>query len=124
MKRLVFIIREDVCAANGKSVDAIDLLKVMNTYGTVVDYDTFVAAEKAEYQTAIDNLTKQVNDIKEQELTDDEICMINAYRTCKAETQKGLKAENLALVGQLSDNKDKLLAMIEQIRTIIDNKAE
>lgn len=83
MRKLVFTIKEDVCVANGKDVTASDLLAVMTKYGTVEEYDRVVAGISAEYQASIDGLNRQLEIIRDQELTDDEIKMVKAYRDCK-----------------------------------------
>jgi hypothetical protein len=83
MKKFVFTVKDDVCAANGKDVNATELLSVMAHYGSVEDCDKVVSAIKAEYQASIDALTAQLNAIKEQELTEDEIKIVKAYRDAK-----------------------------------------
>lgn len=102
MKKVVLTIKDDVCAKNGKDVNATELLTVMSHYGTVESYDPVVAKDKAEYQATIDNLTAQLNAIKEQELTVDEIKMVKAYR------------ENKSAV--VADCEKKLNAMAETLR--------
>ena len=85
MEAKVFTLMEDVCAANGKTdAQKNDLFKVLTTYGTVEDLEAVVAKERAKYQAVIDNLTRQYEAIKDQELTDDEIKMVYAYREGKA----------------------------------------
>lgn len=83
MRKYVFTVKDDVCAANGKDISAGELLAKMKLWGDVEDFDRAVASIKAEYQQAVDNLTAQLYAIKSQELTDDEIALINAYRECK-----------------------------------------
>jgi hypothetical protein len=83
MRKFVFTIKDDVCAANGKDVNASELLSVMTHYGTVEEYDKVVAALSQEYQASIDGLNRQLALIKEQELTEDEIKMVKAYRDGK-----------------------------------------
>ena len=83
MRKFVFTIKEDVCAANGKDVNATELLSVMTHYGSVEEYDKVIAAITAEYQASIDGLNRQLALIKEQELTEDEIKMVKAYRDGK-----------------------------------------
>lgn len=102
MKKVVLTIKEDVCQKNGKDVNATDLLNVMAHYGTVEDFDTALAKEKSESQATIDGLNAQLNAIKEQELTVDEIKMVKAYRENK-----------MAVV---SDCEKKLNAMAETLR--------
>lgn len=83
MRKFVFTIKDDVCAANGKDVNATELLTVMTHYGTVEEYDKVISAISAEYQGSIDGLNRQLALIKEQELTDDEIKLVKAYRDGK-----------------------------------------
>lgn len=85
MKQYVFTMKDDVCTANGKTeAQKNEVLKVLTHYGTVEDYDTVLASERARYQQVIDNQTKQIEAIKEQELTIDEIKMVKAYREGKS----------------------------------------
>ena len=84
MKKYVFTIKDDVCVANGKDVEATELLTKMRFWGEVEDYDQAISAVKAEYQTTVDNLSAQLTAIKDQELTDDEMRMVMAYRENKA----------------------------------------
>lgn len=84
MKKYVFTIKEDVCVANGKDIEATELLAKMRLWGDVENYDSAISAVKAEYQASVDNLTTQLASIKDQELTDDELDMVLAYRKNKA----------------------------------------
>ena len=88
MKKYVFTIKDDVCAANGKDVEATELLAKMKLWGDVEDYDRAVAAVRAEYQATIDGLNAQLSAIKDQELTADEIRLIIFYRELKAANDK------------------------------------
>ncbi len=98
MKKYVFTIKDDVCSANNKDINATELLGVMQHYGVVEDYDKVVAGVSNEYQSSIDGLTRQLTAIKDQELTDDEIAMVKAYRAQKQNTIASYKAvaENYA----------------------------
>ena len=71
---------DDVCAANCKDVEATELLEKMRLWGTVEPFENVLAGTNAEFQKVIDNLTAQLNAIKEQELTEDEIIFLNFYR--------------------------------------------
>ena len=93
MKKVVLTIKDDVCARNGKDANATELLTVMSHYGTVEDFETATAKEKAEYQATIDNLSAQLNAIKEQELTADEIKMVKSYRENKSSVVSAYVAE-------------------------------
>lgn len=84
MKAYVFTMKEDVCSANGKTESQKqEVLKVLTHYGTIEDYDSVVAKERMKYQEVIDNQRGQLEAIKDQELTDDEIDMVKAYRSAK-----------------------------------------
>ena len=84
MKKYVFTIKDDVCIANGKDIEATELLAKMRLWGEVEDYDKAISAVKAEYQTTVDNVTAQYNAIKDRELTDDDIVWLNFIRERKA----------------------------------------
>lgn len=120
MKKLVFIIKDDVCTANAKDVNATRLLEVMKSYGTVEDYDTHVAGIKAEYQKTLDNVVAQNEAIKQQNLSEEEIAMVNAYRTQRAKAVKGYIDENAKLTKTLEDVKAKHEATIELISNAIN----
>jgi uncharacterized protein YjcR len=81
MKAYVFTMMDDVCTLNNKTEEQKrEVLKVLSHYGKVENYDDVVAGERAKYQSVIDNQTKQIEAIKEQELTPDEMSMVKAYR--------------------------------------------
>ena len=82
MKAYVFTMMDDVCTLNNKTEEQKkEVLKVLSHYGKVENYDDVVAVERAKYQSVIDNQTKQIEAIKEQELTADEMSMVRAYRS-------------------------------------------
>lgn len=118
MKKYVFTIKDDVCAANDKDIEATELLAKMRLWGDVEDYDKVIAPLKAEYQGIVDNLTAQLTAIKAQELTDDEIVLLNAYRGCKGKTSEAFLQRITALEDQLaaiSAENQKRLAQIAAI---------
>ncbi len=102
MKKYVFTVMEDICVANGKDVAATELIRTMNTYGKVEDYDTVVAGVKAEYQSANDALVAKYNEIADQKLTVDEIAIINEYRKQKASIVQASEAKAKNLENQLT----------------------
>ena len=119
MAKWVLDIREDICKANGKDVQATELLKVMQTYGEVVPFASAVASEVAPLQNTIDNLVKQIEAIEDQELTDDEMAMVKAYRLAMS----GVVAKHIAveqecrktietLQGTLTQFKNKIIAVV------------
>lgn len=107
MKKYVFTMKEDVCEANNKTPEKqIELIKKMNEYGTVEDYEKVIAPVQAEYQGVVDNLTAQLNAIKEQELTVDEIKIVKAYRENKT-----------AVVSEYIAEADKYKSQLEAVKT-------
>lgn len=119
MKKIVFTILENVCAENGKPYDAVDLLNTMKKYGTVESYDDILRREKAEEQKVIDGLTAQLNAVKDLNLTNDEICLVNAYRTCKAENERVLKAEKEVLSKKLTEAQEIFASTMGKIKDIV-----
>ena len=98
MRRFVFTIKDDVCSANGKdSAKQAELINVMKGYGDVEDYEAVLSSERTKYQAIIDNQTKQIESIKEQELTADDMKIVKIYRECKAIND----AEHLAKINEL-----------------------
>lgn len=102
MKKYVLTIDEATCSKNNKDVNAKELLNVMGHYGTVENYETVEARVVAEHQKVNAELHAQLNAIKDQELTVDEIKMVKAYR------------ENKSAV--VADCEKKLNAMAETLR--------
>lgn len=119
MKKLVFTIKDDVCTANAKDVNATRLLEVMKGYGTVEDFDTVTAQMRAEYQTTLDNVVAQNEAIKQQNLSEEEIAIVNTYRAQRAKAVQGYKDENAGLRQTLADVKAKHEATIELITNAI-----
>lgn len=123
MKKYVFTIRDDVCNANNKDVEATELLTKMKLYGTVEDYDRSIAIIKAEYQSNIDNLTTQLTNIKDQELTADEIEIVLAYRLAKAKISEKFISRIDELEGELSEIKAEEQIRLEKIMAILNKDA-
>lgn len=115
MRKVVLTIKEDVCAKNNKDVNATELLNVMSHYGVVETYDAATAKDRAESQSTIDGLKKQLEDIKEQELTDDEINIIRAYRAVKNSVVAKYTAENENLRESLRKADEKAKDMSRKI---------
>lgn len=120
MKKYVFTIKDDVCAANDKPIEASELLEKMKLWGDVEDYDTAVASVRAEYQSIVDNLNAQLAAIKEQELTDDEIALLNAYRGCKAANGAVYQKRIDTLEQLLDDISDKYQKRLTQIAALLE----
>lgn len=122
MKKYVFTVKDDVCLANGKDVNATRVLEVMATYGTVEDYDDVVAKIKAEYQEALDNVVAQNEAIKQQNLTEEEIALVNEYRKQRAKAVQAYIDENTKLTTQLEEIKTEYENRITLISEIIGKK--
>lgn len=120
MKQYVFTMKDDVCSLNGKTdAQKEEVLKVLTHYGTVEDYDNVVASERAKYQSVIDNQTKQIEAIKEQELTVDEMKIVKMYRECKHSNDAQHLARINELVGQLEAVKTENDRRSAQIKAIL-----
>jgi hypothetical protein len=104
--------KDDVCTLNGKTdAQKEEVLKVLTHYGTVEDYDNVVANERAKYQSVIDNQTKQIEAIKEQDLTVDEMKIVKIYRECKQSND----AQHLARINEL-------VCQLETVKTENDRR--
>lgn len=124
MKDYAFIIKEDVCAANGKDVEATELIQKMKLWGEVKPLEDVLASVRKEYQTIIDNLTAQYNAIKAQELTPDEIVLLNSYRDCKAVTGEAYEKRISGLEQCLEDVRISSKKRAEQIAQLVAELAE
>ena len=123
MKKLVFTIKDDICAANGKDIAATELIEKMKLYGNVEDYDRVVATVRAEYQATADNLTAQISAIKAHDLTPDELELVKSYRACKANISGGYEARINMLETQLSDIRLEEQTRLEKIMAILGANA-
>ena len=119
MKKYVFTIKDDVCAANGKDLEATELIAKMKLWGDVEDYEKAISSVRAEYQASLDNLNAQLTAIKEQELTEDEISLLNAYRACKTRNADRFQVRIDALELQLDDIRSENQKRLEQIAQIL-----
>lgn len=122
MEKYLLTIDEATCNEHNKDVKATELLSVMSHYGKVEKYEIVEARVLADHQKVIDGLSKQLNDIKEQELTPDEIAMVKEYRRNKqavvAEFDAKLKAmaETLRLGNEkLAQAKAVISAQLEKL---------
>lgn len=121
MKKYLFHVLEDVCIENNKDPSAVTkLLEVMSHYGYVDDYDNVVSAVCADHQKTIDNLTAQIKKYESLNLTQDEICLLNAYRLCKTDVEKVHTEKEVALSNQLIASQEVLQNMVTQIQGVID----
>lgn len=115
MVKYAFTVKEDVCEKNGKDASAKELLLAMSHYGEVESFETSVAKVKLEYQATIDNLSTQLASIKEQELTEDELNMVRAYRSAKNSIVAKYVAENDGLKESLRKADEKAKDMSKKI---------
>jgi uncharacterized damage-inducible protein DinB len=122
MKKYVFTVKDDVCLANEKDVNAVRVLEVMKTYGSVEDYDAHIAAVKNEYQEALDNVVAQNEAIKQQNLTDEEIALVNEYRKQRAKAVQTYIDENARLNQTLETVKAEHEKTIAIIANVINKK--
>lgn len=116
LKRYVFTVRGDVCDANNKDRNATALIEKMCQYGTVEDYDTHVAAVKAEYQAVYDDLNVRYEQIKNQKLTKSEIQLVNLLRSLMTEEMSRYAAEVEAVKKQYGDENEALRNQLAEIK--------
>lgn len=116
MRKVVLTIREDICNANGKTEENVNLLvEKMALYGTVTDFDHDVANIKGEYQDNLNKLTAQLNAIKANELTSDEVYMLNAIRKVKSEICAEKDAEIAKYVDVVAGIQNRMKDMIKNV---------
>lgn len=120
MKKYVFTVKDDTCLANGKDVNATKIIDVMRTYGSVEDYDTHIAGIKKEYQDTLDNVVAQNEAIKAQNLSDEEIALVNEYRKQRARAVQEYIEENARLNNTLATVKAEHERTIEIIANAIN----
>lgn len=122
MKKYVFTVRDDVCTKNGKDVNATALLEKMKLYGTVEDYDRNMAAVKAEYQSVIDDVTARYEAIKNLNLSNSEVQIVNLFRTLLSEETARYVAEVEAVKKQYGEENDALKKQLEDIKAEHENR--
>ena len=121
MKKYVFTIKDDVCTANGKDIEATELREKMKLWGDVEEYDKAIAPVVAEYQYIIDNLTAQLQAIKDQELTPDEMRMVEAYRANKTAVVNEFIAEADRYKSELKAIRSEYEQKTAQLKAILDD---
>ena len=103
MEKYVVTFVEDVASVNGRNTDPTEFIAEMQLRGKVTPYDDELKAVRAEYQAIIDNLTKQLKAIQDQELTPTEILWLNFIREREAESSKVHLERTAALEKQLEE---------------------
>jgi hypothetical protein len=124
MKQYAITFMEDVATANGRNSDPTDFIAEAKLRGKVEDFNEAVNGIRAEYQKTIDNLTIQLNAIKAQELTPDEIVLLNTYRDCKSATGETYQKRIDSLEQCLEDVRISSKKRAEQIAQLVAEIAE
>lgn len=101
MKIIVVTIDDAVCAKNGRDPEATILIEKARLYGTVESGDSFIAAERAKYQSSLNSLTAQLEAINENKITPAELEVLRVLRQKSAKEGKVYEDEIAALRSQL-----------------------
>lgn len=121
VKKYAFTVKEEVMSANDKTLPQLqELLKVLSHYGVVADYEADRKVENAEYQATIDGIKAQLEAIKEQKLTHDEIEIIKAYRLQVAKHD----ADKDKIIGEYKTAVAKLEDTLSQFKNKLRNMAD
>ena len=120
MEKYVFTVMDDVCAANGKDPAATELIEKMKLYGKVEPYERVLVAVRDEYQSIINKLTDQLNKIKNQELTNDEIIWLNFIREREAASCKVHQDRISALEKHIEDTIAGYQNKIAQLNAVLN----
>lgn len=112
MRSIVVHILDDVCAKNGRDPEATKLIEIAKTFGSVETLDSALAAERAKSQATINNLMAQNEQIKEYEVTPEELAVLRAMR----EKSKKESEQYTAAIKQRDDQ-------LEAIRVENENRA-
>ena len=80
MKKIVITVQDDVCAKNGRDPEAAALIEAARSFGKVEAWESAIAAEKAQYQTIINNLTTQLEATAENSVTPEELEVLRVLR--------------------------------------------
>lgn len=113
MKKVVFTVKDDVCARNGKDPNATELFSVMNHYGTVESFDTVMARATAEQNAIINGLNQKIAVMEDNSVTELELPALKALRDVVATSVNVVKDENVKLRDDLrkADEKAKNLSI-------------
>lgn len=125
MQKIVLIVKEDICTANGKDEAAVNkLLEVMHKYGDVVSYEDYVKVEVAEMQKIIDNLKSQVTELQSVKLSDAEKGIVNAFRECKAVSDKEYESKLAERESKIDKLNKSFNAFAKQIKDCVAANTE
>jgi hypothetical protein len=113
MKKVVFTVKDDVCARNNKDPNATELFSVMNHYGTVESFDTVMARATAEQNAIINGLNQKIAVMEDNSVTELELPALKALRDVVATSVNVVKDENVKLRDDLrkADEKAKNLSI-------------
>lgn len=113
MKKVVFTVKDDVCARNGKDPNATDLFAVMGHYGTIESYDTVIAKVAAEQNSIIVGLNQKISSMEQSSAAEVELPVLRAIRDLVDASVSIVKDENAQLKESLkkADEKAKNLSV-------------
>lgn len=113
MKKVVFTVKDDVCARNGKDPNATDLFAVMGHYGTIESYDTVIAKVAAEQNSIIVGLNQKISSMEQSAAAEVELPVLRAIRDLVDASVSIVKDENAQLKESLkkADEKAKNLSV-------------
>lgn len=113
MKKVVFTVKDDVCARNGKDPNATDLFAVMGHYGTIESYDTVIAKVSAEQNSIIVGLNQKISSMEQSSAAEVELPVLRAIRDLVDASVSIVKDENAQLKESLkkADEKAKNLSI-------------
>lgn len=113
MKKVVFTVKDDVCARNGKDPNATDLFAVMCHYGTIESYDTVIAKVSAEQNSIIVGLNQKISSMEQSSAAEIELPVLRAIRDLVDASVSIVKDENAQLKESLkkADEKAKNLSI-------------
>jgi hypothetical protein len=119
MKTIVITISEDICALNQRDPEGTALIEAAKSFGTVTSWDEAIAAERAKWQSNINNLTMQLEAIKEKAVTATELEILRALRKKAASEGRAYEDEIATLKGQLEQVVAESASRAEKIKAIL-----
>lgn len=113
MKKVVFTVKDDVCARNGKDPNATELFAVMGHYGTIESYDAVIAKAAAEQNSIINGLNQKIAAMEQSSATEIELPVLRAIRDVVDASVNVVRDENVQLKESLrkADEKAKNLSI-------------